>query len=60
MRWVKVFHSSAPDFVVGVPDEAEDTDLFLDEVLHGADGWSEAKEYPQEAEWENRKDWCAQ
>ena len=43
MRFVKVYHFEEPDFVVGVPDDVPDTDLFLDRVLYGASGWSEAK-----------------
>ena len=43
MRFVKVFHSEFPDFVIVVPDEVEDTDKYLDAILHGAAGWGEAK-----------------
>ena len=59
MRFVKVFHSEDLDFIVGVHDEVEDTDLFLDNVLHGAAGWSDAKKTVREAidvEWDDVED----
>ena len=49
MRFVKVFHSEAPDFIVGIPEEVEDVDAFLDSVLYGAAGWSEAKDSLKDA-----------
>ena len=32
MRFVKVFHSEMPDFIVCIPEEVEDVDAFLDSV----------------------------
>lgn len=58
MKFVKVFHSSEDDFVIGIPDVL-DTDLFLDAVLHGAAGWGEAKDTIEEAlgaEWDEAED----
>ena len=58
MKFVKVFHSSEDDFVIGIPDVL-DTDLFLDAVLHGAAGWGEAKDTVEEAlgaEWDEAED----
>ena len=49
MKFVKVYHSEAPDFIVCVPEHIEDTDRFLDTVLHGASGWGEAKDSLEEA-----------
>ena len=57
MRFVKVFHTTEEDFVIGIPDEVEDTDMFLDNVIAGADGWSEAKDTAWEAKQESREDY---
>lgn len=43
MRYVYVFHSCDPDFIVGVPDEVDDIDQFLNNVLYGAEGWTESE-----------------
>ena len=52
MRFVWVFHSEEPDFIVVVPYEVEDVDLYLDSVLHGASGWGPAFDSIKEAvEW---------
>ena len=56
MRYVYVHYTDAQDTVVCIPDEVEDTDLYLESTLHGAAGWGEAKNSIREAieEWRNR------
>ena len=49
MRYVKVHHSEQPDFVVIVDGSVPDVDEFLEAVLYGASGWSEAKATLNEA-----------
>ena len=52
MRYVMVLHESESDFVVGIPDDVDDPDMYLNNILHGAMGWSEPFNSIREAvEW---------
>ena len=56
MIFVWVNHSETNDFIVAVPAEVEDTDAYLDTILHGAAGWSPAFSTIKEAvEWGKEK-----
>ncbi len=43
LYFIKVFPSAGPAFYVGVPEDVEDIDLFLDEHLKHVDFWEEAE-----------------
>lgn len=60
MRFSMVIHESETDFVVGINDEVEDVDAYMDSVLHGAIDWSPAFDTIREAvEWRRnrRQEW---